>query len=150
MTTPGAARIAIVGGGPAGLMAAEVAAASGLQVDLYDATARGPVLDSAEFYSACAACLAPHGVMTVNLFGDHPSYAKNVKAMKFAFAHVLCLPEVHDGNVVALAFKQKPEQDADTLAARAAHIVASTKLPAKSWLKGIAAALATPTLSRAK
>ena len=114
-----------------------------LQVDLYDATARGPVLDSAEFYQACADCLAPHGVMTVNLFGDHPSYAKNVKAMKFAFSHVLCLPEVHDGNVVALAFKHKPERDAEALAARAAHIVTSTKLPAKAWLKGIAAAQAT-------
>ncbi|MDC8759027.1 spermidine synthase [Janthinobacterium fluminis] len=111
-----------------------------LQVDLYDATARGPVLDSADFYAACAACLAPHGIMTVNLFGDHPSYAKNVKAMKFAFDHVICLPEVHDGNVVALAFKTRPALDADALAAlaaRAADIVAATKLPAKSWLKGI-------------
>jgi spermidine synthase len=108
-----------------------------LQVDLYDATARGPVLDSAEFYSACAACLAPHGIMTVNLFGDHPSFAKNVKAMKFAFAHVICLPEVHDGNVVALAFRTPPALDADQLAARAAQIVAETKLPAKSWVKGL-------------
>ncbi|CDG81784.1 spermidine synthase [Janthinobacterium agaricidamnosum] len=108
-----------------------------LQVDLYDATARGPVLDSAEFYAACAACLAPHGIMTVNLFGDHPSYAKNIKAMKFAFEQVICLPEVHDGNVVAIAFKSKPELDADRLAARAAQIVLDTKLPAKSWVKGI-------------
>ncbi len=53
-----------------------------LQIDLYDATARGPVLDTPEFYAACAACLAPGGIMTVNLFGDHPSYAKNLKAMK--------------------------------------------------------------------
>jgi spermidine synthase len=112
-----------------------------LQVDLYDATARGPVLDSAEFYQACAACLAPHGVMTVNLFGDHPSYAKNIKAMKFAFGHVICLPEVHDGNVVALAFRQKPAPDAATLAARAVQIKADTKLPAPSWVKGIATAL---------
>jgi spermidine synthase len=108
-----------------------------LQVDLYDATARGPVLDSAEFYSACAACLAPHGIMTVNLFGDHPSYAKNVKAMKFAFEHVICLPEVHDGNVVALAFQRRPALESEALAARALDIVAATKLPAKSWVKGI-------------
>jgi spermidine synthase len=110
-----------------------------LQVDLYDATARGPVLDSAEFYTACAACLAPHGVMTVNLFGDHPSYAKNVKAMKFAFDHVICLPEVHDGNVVALALKSRPALDPKALAARPAEIVAATKLPAKFWVKGILA-----------
>ncbi len=57
-----------------------------LQVDLYDATARGPVLDTPEFYRACAACLSEDGIMTVNLFGDHPSYTKNLKAMRFAFA----------------------------------------------------------------
>ena len=111
-----------------------------LQCDLYDATARGPVLDTPEFYQACNACLTDRGVMTVNLFGDHPSFAKNIKAMRFAFAHVICLPEVHDGNVVALCFKTKPDLDKDRLAARAAQIVAATKLPAKSWVKGIAAA----------
>jgi spermidine synthase len=111
-----------------------------LQCDLYDATARGPVLDTPEFYQACNACLTDRGVMTVNLFGDHPSFAKNIKAMRFAFAHVICLPEVHDGNVVALCFKNKPDLDPARLAARAAQIVAATKLPAKSWVKGIAAA----------
>jgi spermidine synthase len=112
-----------------------------LQCDLYDATARGPVLDTPEFYLACNACLAPGGIMTVNLFGDHPSFAKNIKAMKFAFGHVICLPEVHDGNVVAICFKNRPDIDFDALAARAAQIVASTKLPAKSWVKGIKAAI---------
>lgn len=111
-----------------------------LQCDLYDATARGPVLDTPEFYRACADCLAPHGIMTVNLFGDHPSYAKNLKAMKFAFDHVICLPEVHDGNVVALCFKTRPTLDPAALAARAAQIVAQTKLPARSWVKGLLAA----------
>jgi spermidine synthase len=119
---------------PANLEAFDV-----LQCDLYDATARGPVLDTPEFYEACNACLAPGGIMTVNLFGDHPSFAKNIKAMKFAFAHVICLPEVHDGNVVAICFKERPPIDFDALTARAAQIVASTKLPAKSWVKGIKA-----------
>jgi spermidine synthase len=111
-----------------------------LQCDLYDATARGPVLDTPEFYQACNACLTDGGVMTVNLFGDHPSFNKNIKAMRFAFEHVICLPEVHDGNVVALCFKTRPDLDPDRLAARAAQIVAATKLPAKSWMKGIQAA----------
>ena len=111
-----------------------------LQCDLYDATARGPVLDTPEFYRACNACLAENGIMTVNLFGDHPSFAKNIKAMKFAFGHVICLPEVHDGNVVAICFKTRPLLDVEALAARAAQIVAATKLPAKSWVKGIKAA----------
>ena len=113
-----------------------------LQVDLYDATARGPVLDTPEFYQACAACLNDDGIMTVNLFGDHPSYAKNLKAMKFAFPQVVSLPEVHDGNVVAIAFKTRRAIDVEALAGRAAQIVADTKLPAKSWLKGLKAALA--------
>jgi len=111
-----------------------------LQCDLYDATARGPVLDTPEFYQACKACLADGGIMTVNLFGDHPSFAKNIKAMKFAFEHVICLPEVHEGNVVALCFRDRPVLDKEALAARAAQIVAETKLPAKSWVKGIFAA----------
>ncbi len=108
-----------------------------LQADLYDATARGPVLDTPEFYAACAACLAPHGVMTVNLFGDHPSYAKNLKAMRYAFDDVLCLPEVHDGNVVALAFKSRPALDFTALYERAEQIAQATKLPAKSWVNGL-------------
>lgn len=112
-----------------------------LQVDLYDATARGPVLDTPEFYQACNACLNDGGVMTVNLFGDHPSYAKNIKAMKFAFDQVVCLPQVHDGNVVAIAFKQARAIDPEALKARAAQIVAECKLPAKAWVKSLAQAL---------
>jgi spermidine synthase len=110
-----------------------------LQCDLYDATAKGPVLDTPEFYEACNACLSDNGIMTVNLFGDHPSFARNRKAMKYAFDHVICLPEVHDGNVVAICFKRRPVIDIAALNARAAQIVAATKLPAKSWVKGIAA-----------
>ena len=108
-----------------------------LQVDLYDATARGPVLDSGEFYKACADCLTPDGILTVNLFGDHPSFAKNLKALRFAFDMVLCLPQVHDGNVVALAFKSRLKLDFPNLLARAAEIKAATKLPAKSWVEGL-------------
>ncbi|HXA47322.1 MAG TPA: spermidine synthase, partial [Burkholderiaceae bacterium] len=98
---------------------------------------RGPVLDTPEFYLACAACLKPGGVMTVNLFGDHPSYAKNLKAMRFAFDQVICLPEVHDGNVVAIAFKSSQEIDFEELYRRAVTIVETTKLPAKSWVNGL-------------
>ncbi|MFS2004395.1 spermidine synthase [Duganella sp. CT11-25] len=122
--------------------AANAATLDVLQVDLYDATARGPVLDSAEFYQSCNACLADDGIMTVNLFGDHPSYARNIKAIKFAFEQVICLPQVHDGNVVAIAFKRKRPVALEALAARAAQIVTDTKLPAKSWVKGITAAIA--------
>ena len=110
-----------------------------LQVDLYDATARGPMLDTAEFYQACAACVKTDGVVSVNLFGDHPSYAKNFKAMCFAFKHVICLPEVHQGNVVVLGFNARPELDYADLYQRAAVIKDITRLPARSWVDGIKA-----------
>lgn len=108
-----------------------------LQVDLYDATVKGPVLDTPEFYVACNACLTPEGIMTVNLFGDHPSYAKNLKAMRYAFAEVICLPPVHEGNVVAIAFKTAPKLDFPALYKRAAQITQATKLPTKAWVNGL-------------
>jgi len=112
-----------------------------LQVDVYDATARGPVLESAEFYQACSDCLKSDGIMTVNLFGDHPSYLRNIKVMKYVFDQVICLPEVHDGNVIALAFNTKTKIDIASLLERASQIHSATKLPAKTWVNGIQLAL---------
>ncbi len=112
-----------------------------MQVDVYDATARGPVLDSAQFYQACSDCLKPEGILTVNLFGDHPSFIKNIKALKFVFDYVICLPEVHEGNVIAIAFNTRPTLDFTALHERAAQIKLSSKLPAKSWVNGLQEAL---------
>jgi spermidine synthase len=53
-----------------------------LQVDLYDATARGPALSSSEFYQGCYDSLKSTGVMTVNLFGNHKSFKTNIKNIK--------------------------------------------------------------------
>ncbi|WP_338844499.1 spermidine synthase [Massilia sp. W12] len=112
-----------------------------LQVDLYDARANGPVLDSVEFYRGCADLLQEHGVMTVNLFGDHPSFQKNIKAMQAAFIQVLTLPPAPDGNVVALAFKRRIKPDFAALHEEAARIKEATKLPARAWVNGIKQAL---------
>jgi len=95
------------------------------------------VLDTPDFYRACAACLSEDGIMTVNLFGDHPSYTKNLKAMRFAFPQLICLPEVHEGNVIAIAFKRKRELDFPALYERAAAIRQETRLPARSWVNGL-------------
>ncbi|WP_250512573.1 spermidine synthase [Caballeronia sp. INDeC2] len=112
-----------------------------LQIDLYDATARGPVLDSVSFYRACRACLTPEaGVVTINLFGDHPSFVRNMRHLNEAFGHrVIALPEVHDGNRVAIAFAG-PALDVsfDALDARAKLIEAQLGLPARKWVKGLA------------
>jgi spermidine synthase len=108
-----------------------------LQVDLYDEEARGPVLDTPEFYQACADCLAPDGVMTANVFGDPINYDKNLQAMEQAFDAVVWLPEVHDANIVVIGFKQSPELDFALLYERAADIKRRYNLPAKNWVNGL-------------
>lgn len=113
-----------------------------LQVDLYDATARGPVLDTTAFYKACRRVLKAPGVMTINLFGDHDSFPKNIVRICEAFDNrVLVFPEVHDGNVIALAFNG-PAIDVswDVLEIRAKVLEDTTGLPAREWVKGLRAA----------
>jgi spermidine synthase len=108
-----------------------------LQVDLYDEEARGPVLDTPEFYQACADCLREDGVMTANVFGDFINYDKNLQAMEQAFDAVVWLPEVHDANIVVLAFKRAPQIDFALLYERAADIRRRYNLPAKNWVNGL-------------
>jgi len=108
-----------------------------LQVDLYDAEAQGPVLDTPEFYQACADCLTADGMMTVNLFSNQENRRKNIAAMQQAFEAVVWLPEVHDANVVALAFKRAPVIDFAELYQRAAIIRVNYKLPAPYWVNGL-------------
>ena len=111
-----------------------------LQVDLYDGAVRGPVLDTPEFYQACANSLATGGVMTVNLFGEHLSYVRNFEAMRTAFDQVVCLQALHEGNVVVIAFKDLTVFDFIELHQRARQIMDTTRLPTKSWVNGIKAA----------
>lgn len=113
-----------------------------LQVDLYDADARGPVLDTPEFYQACADCLTPDGMMTANVFGDYPNYAKNLQAMELVFDAVVWLPEVHDANVIVIAFKRAPQMEFSTLYERASVIRRTMNLRAKSWVNGLKAWMA--------
>ena len=97
------------------------------------------MLDTPEFYQACADCLAPHGIMTANVFGDIVNYDKNLEAMEQAFDAVVWLPEVHDANIVVLAFKQAPSLDFALLYERAAEIKRRHNLPAKNWVNGLKA-----------
>ena len=108
-----------------------------LQVDLYDEDARGPVLDSPEFYQACADCLRAGGIMTTNVFGDFSNYDKNLQNMELVFDAVVWLPEVHDANIVVVAFKTAPQVDFSVLYERAAQIKKSMNLPAKRWVTGL-------------
>ena len=108
-----------------------------IQVDLYDAEAEGPVLDSPEFYQACAHCLNDEGMLTVNLFANDQQRAKNIAAMQSCFDVVVWLPEVHDANVVAIGFKRAPEIDFEVLYQRAAILRVNYKLQAPIWVNGL-------------
>ena len=109
-----------------------------LQVDLYDEEARGPVLDSPEFYQACYDCLSENGIMTTNVFGDDFSnYDKNLLTMGQVFDAVVWLPEVHDANIVVIAFKNAPALDFSVLYERAGAIKKAYNLPAKTWVNGL-------------
>ena len=108
-----------------------------LQVDLYDEEARGPVLDTPEFYQGCFDCLAPDGIMTANVFGESGNYDKNLAAMIDVFDAVVWLPEVHDANIVVIAFKRSPQLDFSTLYERAGEIRRRLNLPARDWVDGL-------------
>lgn len=108
-----------------------------LQVDLYDEEARGPVLDTPEFYQGCYDSLADGGMMTTNVFGDFSNYDKNLQAMELVFDAVVWLPEVHDANIVVIAFKQAPAIDFSVLYERAGQIKKTLNLPAKAWVNGL-------------
>ena len=108
-----------------------------LQVDLYDEEARGPVLDTPEFYQACFDCLGENGIMTTNVFGEFSNYDKNLQAMELVFDAVVWLPEVHDANIVVIAFKQSPQIDFSVLYERAGAIKNRLNLRAKAWVDGL-------------
>ncbi|HEY0064501.1 MAG TPA: spermidine synthase [Telluria sp.] len=108
-----------------------------LQVDLYDEEARGPVLDTPEFYQGCFDCLSENGIMTTNVFGDFSNYDKNLQNMELVFDAVVWLPEVHDANIVVVAFKTAPQIDFSVLYERAGAIKKSMNLPAKKWVNGL-------------
>ena len=108
-----------------------------LQVDLYDEEARGPVLDTPEFYQGCLDCLSENGIMTANVFGDFANYDQNLQNMELVFDAVVWLPEVHDANIVVIAFKKAPQIDFSVLYERANAIKKSMNLPAKGWVTGL-------------
>lgn len=110
-----------------------------LQVDLYDATARGPVLSSREFYQGCFDTMKSPGIMTVNLFSKHKSFKTNINNICDVFGdRVLLFPEVHDCNVVAIAFKGPSlSVDWDQIKKRCQSIESEYQLPARTWAQAL-------------
>jgi spermidine synthase len=108
-----------------------------LQVDLYDEQARGPVLDTPEFYQGCFDCLTDDGIMMTNVFGEFANYDKNLQAIELVFDAVVWVPEEQDENIVVIAFKNSPLLDFSVLYERAAAIKTRLNLPAKGWVTGL-------------
>ena len=112
---------------------------SALMVDIYDGQAQGPVCDSLAFYQGCYASLADIGVMSVNLFGAHASFARNIRNISHAFGgRILTLPQIDAGNQVVLAFKGPSiEVGVEQLLARAEAVESKYGLPARKWVRSM-------------
>jgi spermidine synthase len=110
-----------------------------LMVDLYDTDALGPVCDSLTFYKGCFDCLSPPGVLSVNLFGKHESFALNLQRLQTVFrGRLILLPPVEEGNQIVLAFKG-PDLcvGKSDLLDRAQWLEQAYGLPAKRWARSI-------------
>jgi spermidine synthase len=110
-----------------------------LMVDLYDATARGPVRDSVAFYRGCRRVLGEVGVLAVNLFGRHESFDRNITNLSAAFDdRVVLLPEIDAGNQIVLAFTGPPLAVTPAqLLERAEWVEGKYGLPARRWARSL-------------
>jgi spermidine synthase len=109
-----------------------------LQVDLYDASARGPVHDDVDFYRLCRRALRRPGVACFNLFGSR--FEPSFRTICDAFDdRVLAGPEVDEGNRIVFAVAG-PRIDVSmaALIGRAAALEAAWRLPFSRWLAQIA------------
>jgi spermidine synthase len=114
--------------------------ACAMMVDLYDAHARGPVRDSVVFYRDCRRVLTEEaGVLTVNLFGNHESFPRNIDNLHQAFAgRVVVLPAIDEGNQIAIAFTGPPlVLTVKMLLIRAEIVQACYGVPALRWARSL-------------
>jgi hypoxanthine-DNA glycosylase len=110
-----------------------------IQVDLYDAQARGPTCDSLPFYRDCRRALREPGICVVNLFGRHRSYRSNLARLRSAFdGRLLELPGGTAGNRVVIAFAGPPlSVPWSVLHERAQVLQARLGLPAPAWVRAL-------------
>ena len=126
----------------AGAWLRERAPAQGAQllfVDLYDDEAAAPVLDDEGFYADCRRALAVGGVMSVNLFGRHASFAHSAARVVAVFGadQVWSLRPTREGNTALIATREVVVPDREVLRSRAAAIderFGELGLKARKWL----------------
>ena len=120
-----------------------------LFVDLYDHEAAAPVLDDAGFYAACRAVLEDGGVMAVNLFGRHASFAESIARIATAFGSeaTWSLRPTRQGNSVVVAARGAALPGRPELLARAAQLeqrFGRLRLMARQWPRMIRAFASLP------
>ncbi len=110
-----------------------------LQVDLYDAEAARPALDTLGFYRDCRHLLSNQGCLVVNVFGKASQPADTLKTLATLFGQeaVWAFKPTTAGNVVVLAFKTPRAPDIPHLTAQAQQIQTRWSLPTDKWLKAL-------------
>jgi len=105
-------------------------------VDGYDHRARPGNLESLPFYAACRARLAPHGVLSANLFGRVRGHGQTKRNLREVFGRdLLLLPSADGKNVLASGFSdvENPPGLAE-LRARATELREHYGLPFHKWV----------------
>lgn len=109
-----------------------------VQIDVYDAQARGPVLDSVVFYQHVARVLAPDGVVVINLFGDPDNLPRSINNLRKAFdGAVARLPPLPEGNVTAMAWKGALDVSRAELLERVESLQLSAARQARRWASSL-------------
>lgn len=108
-----------------------------LQVDLYDAAARGPVFDDPAFYALCRRALRRPGVACFNLFGRR--FDPSFRAICEVFDdRVLVLPPVDEGNHIVFGLSgPRTDEPMAVVARRARSLEAAWRLPVARWLQDL-------------
>ena len=111
-----------------------------LQVDLYDADAQCPVLDTEAFYRACRQLLTANGCMVVNVFGQTSNASESIQKIMGVFGtqSVWAFKPTTAGNVIVLAFGESLHLDNCDLLSQAQAIERRWSLPATAWLNALA------------
>lgn len=95
-----------------------------IQADLYDARARGPVLDSVRFYKDCFRALSSPGILAVNLFGDQRLFNQSVARLEKVFpSRLVIFDPLPEGNRIVLGLKGPPLEVTQAMLRRRANRV---------------------------
>jgi spermidine synthase len=110
-----------------------------LQVDLYDAKARGPVLDSPAFYQRCKHYIGGESntpaIAVFNFFGSSNFVDSRERVARAFQGRIIEFKPCIEGNIIVLAFSGPQfTVSLSTLEKRAAFVSRKFGLPADRWM----------------